>query len=291
MLVAERTEDLARANASLNTSNVQFRSLNLQLQVAVEDLEQVNMRLEEATHVKSAFLANMSHELRTPLNSIIGFSGILGQGLAGPLTEEQTTQVAMINRSGKHLLELVDEILDLAKVEAGEMTLNVQEFDLVEVLEDVTEMLKPLAAEKRVDLRLDSPEEKLHIRTDCAKVKQIVLNLAGNAVKFTDEGHVIISLHVGSEQHLEVRVIDTGPGIPDNRIEDIFEPFAQLDSVQNAKPKGTGLGLTISREFAAMMGGAIDVTSRLGEGSEFRLTLPIDHPEDALPATEGTGLV
>ena len=291
MLVAERTEDLARANASLNTSNVQFRSLNLQLQVAVEDLEQVNMQLEEATHVKSAFLANMSHELRTPLNSIIGFSGILGQGLAGPLTEEQTTQVAMINRSGKHLLELVDEILDLAKVEAGEMTLNVQEFDLVEVLENVTEMLKPLAAEKRVDLRLDSPEEKLHIRTDCAKVKQIVLNLAGNAVKFTDEGHVIISLHVGSEQHLEVRVIDTGPGIPDNRIEDIFEPFAQLDSVQNAKPKGTGLGLTISREFAAMMGGAIDVTSRLGEGSEFRLTLPIDHPEDVLPTTEGTGLV
>ncbi|MDO8879921.1 MAG: PAS domain S-box protein [Coriobacteriia bacterium] len=285
MLVAERTENLARANASLDTSNERLRSLNLQLQMAVEDLERVNIQLEHATRVKSTFLANMSHELRTPLNSIIGFSDILVQGLAGPLSEEQHTQIGMINGAGKHLLALINEILDLSKVEAGEMTVRFQEFDLAEMLTQVTEMLRPLAAEKGVDLRLHLPPATPPIRSDCDKVKQIVLNLAGNAIKFTEEGHVIISLHPAGERHVAVSVIDTGPGIPDNRIADIFTPFVQLDADSRSKPKGTGLGLAISQEYAGMLGGEIGVTSRLGEGSEFRLTLPIDPPEAAQPTT------
>ena len=237
------------------------------------ELTQANAELEEATRAKSAFLASMSHELRTPLNSIIGFSGLLGQGLVGPLSEEQRTQVGMINLSGRHLLELVDQILDLAKIESGRTELHWSVFDPADVLAEVVKALQPLAAEKGLDLAVDLPDVATSMVSDSGKVKQILLNLAGNAVKFTDSGQVRLAVRVGDDDVVEFTITDTGPGIPANRLDDIFEPFTQVESQEGSQFPGTGLGLTISREFAALLGGEILVTSSVGEGSEFRLRL------------------
>ncbi len=239
-------------------------------------LVELNTELEEANRAKSRFLANMSHELRTPLNSIIGFSGLLGQGLTGPLNEEQATQIGMINRSGKHLLELVDDILDISRVEAGGVEVRVERFDPAEIVAEVAEALGPLAVQKGLEVRVDLPRTTRAIDSDPGKFKQILLNLAGNAVKFTEEGHVSLELRSESTAHVEVRVSDTGPGIPAERLPDVFSPFVQLDAPGHAKPAGTGLGLTISREFAELLGGTLTVRSAVGSGSTFTLTVPAD---------------
>ncbi len=246
-LVEERTRELARANAEL----------------------------AEATAAKSAFLASMSHELRTPLNSIIGFSGLLGQGLAGPLTEEQETQIGMISRSGRHLLSLIDDVLDLSKVEAGGVEVITEPFDAREVLAEVTAQLAPLMAEKGLALESVLPATPAEVTTDKGKVRQILLNLLGNAIKFTDAGGIEARLERKDGGALAFSIADTGPGIPAESLERIFEPFAQVDQHgSEAKPPGTGLGLSISREYARMLGGDVSVRSEWGGGATFTLTVP-----------------
>ncbi|MDZ4180520.1 MAG: PAS domain S-box protein [Coriobacteriia bacterium] len=238
------------------------------------DLAQANAELEEATRAKSAFLANTSHELRTPLNSVIGFSGLLLQGLAGPLTEEQQRQVGMINGSGKHLLGLINEILDLTKIESGTVEVFLEEFDLGELLAQLRSAVEPLAVSKGLDLRVDLPPGYHMIDSDRQKLYQIVLNLLGNAVKFTDDGRVNIALLVDENGVFRISVTDTGPGIPQDQLGKLFEPFYQVQSESQGKHQGTGLGLTISHEFAKMLGGTIEVTSTVGKGSVFTLTVP-----------------
>ncbi|MDO8879616.1 MAG: PAS domain S-box protein [Coriobacteriia bacterium] len=241
------------------------------------ELTRANVALEEATRAKSAFLANMSHELRTPLNSIIGFSGLLVQGLVGPLSEEQQTQIGMIHASGRHLLELVDEVLDLAKIESGRTEVHLDEFDPAAVMAEVATALQPLVAEKGLDLSTEVPDAGVLMLSDPGKLKQILLNLAGNAVKFTDSGRVGLAMQV-VDGSVEFRVTDTGPGIAADRLGDIFEPFTQVGAGAGGYAPGTGLGLTISREFAAMLGGEITVVSEVGAGSEFLLHLPQVYP-------------
>lgn len=242
------------------------------------ELELTNLELEKATQTKSAFLANMSHELRTPLNSIIGFSGLMMQGLAGPLSEEQERQIVMVHRSGKHLLNLVNEILDIAKIESGQVSLQYDTFEPAAMLVELADAIRPLAAEKGIELVVDAPEDLAPIVSDHGKVRQVLLNLAGNAVKFTASGRVTLGASADSSGYIELVVADTGPGIPAERLEDIFEPFVQLEVQGKAKPGGTGLGLPISREFVKLLRGDISVTSEVEAGSTFTVRLPVTGP-------------
>jgi two-component system, sensor histidine kinase and response regulator len=259
-LVEARTRELDEANAKLV--------------LAFDNLTRVNEELGEANAAKSRFLANMSHELRTPLNSIIGFSSMLSNGTVGPLTDEQALQIGMVHKSGKQLLELVNDILDLSKVEAAAIEVHVGPLDPVEIVTDVAEAVRPLAAEKGIGLRVDVPKLAMVIETDKDKLRQILMNIVGNAVKFTVSGEVSVRLEHGDDSRVVFIVSDTGPGIATGDIERVFDAFQQVEQAGAVQPKGTGLGLAISREFARLLGGGITATSKEGKGSVFTLWLP-----------------
>lgn len=256
-LVAHRTGDLSAAN---------------------EDLVRLNEELREATAAKSAFLARMSHELRTPLNSVIGFSGVLTQGLAGPLNEEQRTQIDMVNRSGRHLLALVDDVLDLARIEAGRTEIAPEVIDPRELVTEVVEAVRPLAERKGLDLTADPSNAEGVLYSDCGKIRQILFNLVGNAVKFTASGSVVLALAEEPDGGFSFTVSDTGPGIAESDQPGIFDAFTQITKPGELESEGTGLGLRISREFAHLLGGELTVESRLGTGSTFTLRLPATPP-------------
>ncbi len=239
-----------------------------------EELVRVNEELEEASKAKSQLLANMSHELRTPMNSIIGFSGILASGMAGPLNDEQQHQTEMISRSGKQLLGLINDILDLSKVEAGAVEIRTEPIDPCAILDDVRATIEPMAALKGLSLSVDAGESCSRMTTDPVRLRQILLNLAGNAVKFTAEGTISLTVRRIEGRAIEFVVADTGPGIAADTHERIFEAFAQVEPGRSGKPSGTGLGLTISREYARLLGGDITVRSEPGAGSTFTLVLP-----------------
>jgi PAS domain S-box-containing protein len=209
------------------------------------ELERSNVALREASEAKSRFLANMSHELRTPLNSVIGFSGIMLQGLAGPLTEEQERQVRMVRTSGEHLLELVNDILDLSRIEMGRVRLETGEFDLAVFLAAIGETIRPLAEEKSIALEFGILRGDVPMNTDRVKLEQILLNLLGNAVKFTEAGSVTLSCEV-TDALVAFRVADTGSGIASDELPRIMREFHQVARADGMKPAGTGLGLAIS---------------------------------------------
>lgn len=241
--------------------------------VRTMELEHTNVELMEATRAKDRFLASMSHELRTPLNSVIGFSSLLSRGMAGDLNVEQTRQVDMIRASGDRLLALVTEILDLSRLEAGAAAPDPVEFRVGEVLEALVESLGPSAGMRGLDLSLVLPQRCPVVYTDRTFFEGIVLNIVGNAMKYTQHGSVTVTLTV-RDGVIELRVADTGPGIPENEYAAVFEDFHQLAVAGDAKPQGAGLGLAISRRYARLLGGTITVTSVLGEGSEFVLSIP-----------------
>lgn len=273
-LVTTRTQELERANTELDASNEGYRTLNKELTSTNQELDRTNEDLRAATEAKSQFLASMSHELRTPLNSIIGFSEMLFRGMVGDLSEEQHKQIGMIHRSGLHLLALINDILDLSRIEAGAVDLVLEPFDAAEVVLEVAETLGPLATEKGLALAIDVPEIGVTVISDRHKVSQVLLNLGGNALKFTDAGRVDIRLTPLSNE-VRFTVSDTGCGIPPAELDHIFEAFSQVDQTDHAKPEGTGLGLAISREFANLLGAQILVESQPGVGSTFTFVLPI----------------
>ena len=251
------------------------------LGVMNEELASTNAELQEATEAKSAFLASMSHELRTPLNSIIGFSGVLSQGLAGPLSDEQSMQIGMINKSGRHLLRLIEDILDLAKIEAGRTEIANEPTDIAPLVHEVIDAVRPLAQEKGLDLENEIGELDVRVSTDPMKVKQILFNLLGNALKFTAKGSVRVSVRSVLGGGCAIDVSDTGSGIAAQDMRRIFEAYIQVQSPRAEKPKGTGLGLHLSQEYARLLGADITVTSELGVGSTFTLTLPPESPDHA----------
>ncbi len=240
-------------------------------------LEESNDRLRRATEAKSDFLANMSHELRTPLNSIIGFTDILLKELAGPITDEQRKQLLMANDSGRHLLVLVNDILDLTRVENGAASVDITEFDITEMITNVLDSLRPAADARGLLLDFDRPQEPVIIRSDVTKVRQILVNIASNAVKFTREGGVRLACRV-NDAMVSVSVEDTGPGIPAEDISRVFAVFWQQKAHDRARPEGAGLGLAIARRLAHLLGGGITVSSEIGCGSTFTVTLPLDVP-------------
>lgn len=276
-LVEQRTRELADANVELDMSNEALQSANEELEQALDDLTHVNRELARATEAKSRFLASMSHELRTPMNSIIGFSGLLYNGKVGPLTEEQRFQIGMVYKSGKQLLALISDVLDLAKVEAGKIEPHLATFDPGAVVADVAQTIQPLAEEKHLELRVEAPETSIELVSDEARLRQILVNLAGNAVKFTESGSVVLR-YAHADGRATFSVCDTGPGIDDDELPHVFESFRQGERSETAQVKGTGLGLAISRDFARLLGGGIDVTTEVGKGSVFTLWLPIAGP-------------
>lgn len=231
-------------------------------------------RLKEVDRLKQEFLANMSHELRTPLNSIIGYSEVLLDGVDGDLTEDAVEDVEAIYTSGKHLLSIINEILDLAKIDAGQMQLNRQEKDVVEILQHIVLSSQVLVKNKPVDIILEeaSPIERSYV--DTVRLNQILLNLVGNAIKFTDEGRITVRYGMLDEDYIRIEVVDTGMGMTPEQLSLIFERFRQVDGSSTRRAGGTGLGLTITRQLVEMHGGEIGVTSEVDQGSAFYFTLP-----------------
>jgi signal transduction histidine kinase len=238
-----------------------------------DELQRVYRELETASRHKSDFLATMSHELRTPLNAIIGFSEVLHEQMFGQLNERQLAYVDDVLEAGRHLLSLINDVLDLAKIEAGRMDLELSRVAISDLLHSAISMHAERASRGGVELALTTEPEEITITADERRVRQIVFNLLSNAVKFTPtDGRVDVSAHL-NHSHVEVAVADTGPGIAPDEIESIFEEFEQTADGKQAE--GTGLGLPLSRKLVELHGGRLWVESEPGQGSTFRFTLPV----------------
>jgi len=252
-----------------------LRDITKRKQIEIELLN-AKQEAEAANKAKSQFLATMSHELRTPLNSVIGFSDILMSKSFGELTEKQFRYAKNINQSGKHLLELINEILDLSKIEAGKMDLHFEYFDVPDVINEVMILIAPLALKKNIDLKVQVEPHIGNITADKIKFKQILYNLATNAIKFTSEkGYVGINANL-IDNMLQVRVIDNGIGIATEDLPKLFKSFQQLDSDLKREHDGTGLGLILVKKYVEMHGGNVWVESEVGKGSTFTFTIPVN---------------
>jgi PAS domain S-box-containing protein len=280
----------------LKRAEKEIRELNAGLERRVAqrtaELAVARDRAEAADRLKSAFLATMSHELRTPLNSIIGFTGILLQEMAGPLGAEQRKQLEMVRDSSRHLLALINDVLDISKIEAGQMTVGSEPFDLRVSIENAVGLVRPLAEKKQLALSALLAPEIGTLVSDPRRVEQVLINLLNNAIKFTDEGAVTVAAEIAppgnGAPHTMIRmsVTDTGIGIKPEDLGELFRPFRQIDAGLARQHEGTGLGLAICRRLAELLGGAVTAESEWGRGSVFTFTLPMDTtdvPEGSLP--------
>lgn len=250
--------------------------LEKEVKERTSDLVFAKEQAESADRLKTSFLLTMSHELRTPLNSIIGFSGILNKELAGPLNEEQKKQTTMIFQSGRHLLHLVNDILDMSKIEIGELQVNFEPFDVGKTIEQVIEIEKVAAEERGISLELLRPDETVVAESDSARFQQVILNLVHNAIKFTDQGRVSVKYWIENSK-IWVTVSDTGIGIKEEDLPKLFVSFSHLEDnslVRNHEGTGSGLGLAISKRIMDLLHGSIDVKSTYGKGSVFTVSLP-----------------
>jgi PAS domain S-box-containing protein len=241
-------------------------------------LQEKNHELAKANRAKDHFLAGMSHELRTPLNAIIGFTGTLLMKLPGPLNDEQQKQLRTVQSSARHLLALINDLLDVSKIEAGKVEMAFEAVDCREVIDDVAATLRPQALDKGLVFAVHTPEQPLVLRTDRRALSQIVLNLVGNAIKFTERGSVSLTLHAEpvpgtGTSCTEIRIDDTGIGIPLADHDKLFAAFSRINTARPNAPEGTGLGLHLSQKLAELLGGKIVFRSEAGKGSSFSLVL------------------
>ncbi|BBO91089.1 ATP-binding protein [Desulfosarcina ovata] len=270
----------------------QIHRLNIELREHAQVLEKrvaertaelvvAKERAESADRLKSAFLATMSHELRTPLNSIIGFTGILLQEFAGPLNEEQKKQLSMVQISSRHLLALINDVLDISKIEAGQLELSYSPFELRPSIEKIVRIVAPLAEKKGLDIKIDISENVDLVTADQRRLEQVILNLLNNALKFTEKGHVHIYCRTDNKQY-RLSISDTGIGMQPEALSGLFQPFHQVDTGLSRKHEGTGLGLSICKKLMDLMGGTIDVKSQWGKGSTFTMRFPQQGPAGEL---------
>src|SRR5574341_1856 len=270
--VKQRTEQLEKQNEALTDANRQ--------------LDRARKEAEEATRLKSQFLAAMSHELRTPLNAIMGFSQLLQAQTSGKLTEKQLEQVNRIYKNGETLLDLINDLLDLAKIEAGRVELMHTRFIVRDWLNEIASQLESLATEKGLKFIVDyDPEMAGTITGDPVRLRQVAVNLISNAIKFTEKGEVRVHVFKADDKMWSLVVSDTGIGIPPHEQETIFDEFRQVDGSPQRKYGGTGLGLAIVRNLVLMMGGKIRVSSEVGKGSTFTVTLPLGAEESVKAET------
>lgn len=276
IMISQKNKDyqasLEVINQELTAHRQELSSQALELLQQNSELEMQKNQLNEASKLKTSFLANMSHELRTPLNSVIALSGILGRKLKDDISQENYSYIEIIERNGKNLLELINDILDLSRIEAGKEDIESVFFDLNQLITELVQMIKPQADSKNIDLIFETDDNEIPVISDLRKCRQIIQNLIGNAVKFTQKGSVTIKVTADSES-FSVCVIDTGIGISKEHLNRIFDEFRQADDTTSRRFGGTGLGLAIARKYAKLLGGDVTVASELNVGSQFTLTL------------------
>ena len=263
-----------QAERALRESEARFRQMADVEYAARQEAEALRVAAEQANVAKAQFLAAMSHELRTPLNAIAGYIDLLELGVRGQLNRAQLEDIARIRRNQRHLLGVINNILNFAKVEAGHVEYRVEDVGVDTLLQEVGPLIQPQREAKQLTYRVDILNQPLVVRADADKVQQVLLNLLSNAIKFTPAGGQIVVRAERRDDQVSIHVRDTGRGIPAEKLEAIFEPFVQVDQGLTREGQGTGLGLAISRELARAMGGDLTVTSRVGEGTAFTLTLP-----------------
>jgi two-component system sensor histidine kinase/response regulator len=282
-LLISTYEQAVQVNGELQARERQVIDLNMKLSHHAAELEahnreiaRKNLELAEASRMKSAFIANMSHELRTPLNAIIGFTGTLLMKLPGPLTADQDKQLNTIRTSARHLLSLINDILDVARIEAGKVTLALSPVQCQAMLGETVDSLRQLATQKGLALTLEVPAEPVVVNTDRRALTQIVINLVNNAIKFTEQGSVRVALAQRAEQGevvTEFSVTDSGAGIRPEDQPKLFQAFSQLDSTSTRHAEGAGLGLYLCQNLANLLGGSLQFSSEYGAGSTFMLLL------------------
>ncbi|MGZ4810209.1 MAG: ATP-binding protein, partial [Thermoanaerobaculia bacterium] len=265
-------EQLKRAS---NELEAKVREATAELVRQNELLQRQALELEQASNLKSQFLANVSHEFRTPLNAILGYTSMLLQGINGELQPPQRKHLTRVDSNARHLLAIINDILDIARIESGRMPLNLSEFGLRDLVSEVFAELEPIIQRSDLKVTNDLADTLPLLRSDRQKVKQIVLNLLGNALKFTPNGSILVSTRFQPDvDRILVSVQDTGIGIHEQDQEKIFEDFRQADNSTTREYGGTGLGLSICKRLAHMLGGEISLSSRIGEGSTFTLSIP-----------------
>jgi len=284
-LISEVGDNLSHGIAALRARLERTEAISALERAQLELEERVRQRTaelveakeaaESADQLKSAFLATMSHELRTPLNSIIGFTGIILQRMAGPLNDEQAKQLGMVQNSARHLLALINDVLDISKIEAGQLEIHCGSFSLPQAIEKVVATVSPLAAKKGIALHTDISPDVEQIFSDQQRTQQVLLNLLGNAVKFTEQGEVTVRCR-RENKWVVTAIQDTGIGIAPSDQQSIFEPFRQVDTGLARKREGTGLGLSICKRLVSHLGGFIFVESVSGQGSTFTVRLPLE---------------
>lgn len=270
---------LEEQNSKLEIQQRELTAQSSELTEQNRELEVQKNQLSEANNLKTSFLSNMSHELRTPLNSVIALSGVLSRRLAKQIPDEELSYLEVIERNGKNLLSLINDVLDISRIESGMEEIEPTQFDLCAAIDDVASMIQPQAAEKNLSLNIAVGDCKVQIITDASKFRHIMQNLIGNAVKFTENGGVSISVKKLDDK-VAIVVADTGIGISAENLPHIFDEFRQADSGVSRRFGGTGLGLAIAKKYANLLGGSVTVKSVPDEGSEFTLTLPIVYDEN-----------
>jgi len=271
----------ARVLRNSDKERVDLLALEQQARVHAEkarsEAEAARAEAERANNSKTDFLAVMSHELRTPLTAIMGYEELLSDGITGPVTDLQRQQLGRINASARHLLGLIDEILTFARVDIGRERVRWESMSINHTLADAASLVQPMAADKHLEFVVELLDEDQAIQTDSTKLRQMLVNLLSNGIKFTDKGEVRLGCAINNGV-LEVRIADTGVGIAAENIEDVFEPFWQAEQTATRKTSGTGLGLSVTRKLARLLGGDVTVASRMGAGTTFLLTLPMKAP-------------
>jgi signal transduction histidine kinase len=277
-------QELQRLRLEADALRAELDETNQGVLALYAELDEQAEQLREVSELKSRFLSYMSHEFRTPLGSILSMTRLLEDGMDGPLTEEQRRQVRFISASTSELREMVDDLLDLAKIEAGRITISPAWFDLMDLFSALRGMFRPLVEGNQVDLVFEDPPVMPLLYTDDKKLAQILRNFISNALKFTPNGQVVVSTRLEGENAVRFSVRDTGIGIPAELQSTLFEDFVQVDTPLQKRLRGTGLGLSLCKRFAELLGGHVGVESDVGKGSDFYVVLPLTLATEATHA-------